>query len=90
MSVYAVTYDLKAILHNYSGLYDELKKSPSWCYYIKDTFLIKTDETVEQIWARVQPHLEKDDFLLIIEVRRNYQGWLPKEAWDWLNTNLLF
>jgi len=26
--------------------------------------------------------------LLIIEVRDNVQGWLPKDAWDWIHKNV--
>ena len=90
MTVYAVIYDLKALLRNYSDLYDELKKSKSWWHYLKSAWLIETDETPEQVWNRIQSHIDKNDFILIIEVRRNYQGWLPQEAWDWANEHVSY
>lgn len=88
--VYAVIYDLKTIFHDYSGLFNELKNSQAWSHYIQSGWLIKTEDTPEQIWNRIQPHIDKNDFVLIIEVRKNYQGWLPKEAWDWINEHVSY
>jgi len=38
----------------------------------------------------VEPTIDKKDFILIIEIRKNYQGWLPKEAWDWINERVSY
>lgn len=83
--VYAIILDLKNIFHNYDDLYEELQNSPSWWHYIKSTWLIRTEETSNQIWNRIQNHITPKDFALIIEVNKDYQGWLPQEAWDWIN-----
>lgn len=83
--VYAVLYDLNGILRSYSSLYEELKKSPKWMHYLNSAWLIQTDETSDQLWSRIAIHIDKNDQILIIEVRGNYQGWMPKEAWEWIH-----
>ena len=55
---------------------------------MQSTWLVITAETPDQVWKRLEPHIDKNDYLLVIEVRDNVQGWLPKDAWDWIHTNV--
>ncbi|MCG5262440.1 hypothetical protein [Cupriavidus gilardii] len=85
MTVYSVSYDLNKAGQNYSALYEELKKSPSWWHYLDSTWLIYTTETAQQLSNRLLMHIDKNDRLLVIKVVRAYQGWLSEEAWKWIN-----
>ena len=85
---YCVSYDLKAPKRDYSGLFDALKKSPKWWHYLQSTWLIQTTEEPNQIWDRLVRYIDTNDYLLIIEVRDNVQGWLPKDAWEWIHANV--
>jgi hypothetical protein len=87
-NVYSVTYDLRTPNRDYTGLYDELKNSQKWWHFIGSTWLIYTDETPQEIWDRISNHIDKNDYALIIEVRNNCEGWLPKDAWEWINENV--
>lgn len=88
MAAYSINYDLKAPGRNYQGLYDEIKKSQLWWHYLESTWIIITNETPDAVWNRLSSQIDKNDFLLIIEVRDRCQGWLPKDAWDWIHTNV--
>ncbi len=88
MKAFLVTYDLKAPLRNYNGLYDALKKCPKWWHFLESSWIVLTDETPTDLWNRFAPSIDSNDFLLIIEVRDNVQGWLPKKAWDWIHENV--
>lgn len=83
--VFAICYTLKVPLHNYGPLYEAIKQSPKWWHFLETTWLVYTSESSEQIMNRLTPHIVSGDFLLIIEVRKNSNGWLPKEAWEWIN-----
>jgi hypothetical protein len=72
---------------DYNPLLEAIKQSPKWWHFLQSTWLIQTTETPNQIWERLRPFIDTNDFLMIIEVRDNAQGWLPKEAWDWIHTN---
>ena len=88
-NVFAVNYDLRVKAKpDYEGLWKELKKSPNWWHYLESTWLVQTHETAHDLWLRILPHIHDRDRVLIIEVRNNSDGWLPKEAWDWINQNL--
>ena len=85
---YTINYDLKAPNRDYEGLYEAIKASPKWWHYLESTWIIATDESVKQVSARLKPHIDDNDRLLVIEVRENFQGWLPKKAWEWLHANV--
>ena len=88
MKAFSITYDLSAPGRDYSGLYEEIKRSSNWWHYLESTWIIVTAEDPNGIWNRLNPHIDDDDNLLIIEVRHNVQGWLPQEAWDWIHSNV--
>ena len=87
--IYSLTYDLHKPGQNYEALKKELKASTNWWHYLQSTWLIYTSETANQLWNRIAPIIDKNDSVLIIEVRNNKQGWLPEEAWKWINSHIV-
>lgn len=87
MSVYVVSYDLNKTGKDYKGVFEVLK-SFGYCKYLDSTWLISTNLTASQVWDKLEPHIDKDDCLLIIKVTAEYHGWLPTEAWDWIKKHL--
>ena len=88
MSVFLVSYDLKRPKQNYTRLYEELQKSQAWWHFLESTWLIETNEAVNTLYNRLARKIDANGFILVIEVKRNYQGWLPKEAWDWMGQRI--
>jgi hypothetical protein len=86
--VYSITYDLKTPGRDYDSLFAELKKSSKWWHYLESTWLIATEETPAKVYERLVSKISNKDRLLIIEVRNHAQGWLPKDAWVWINQNV--
>lgn len=81
--LYAVMFDSKN-KNEILELEEELKKSKGWWSYLERSWLVFTDENPTEIWKRIEEKINKKNSLLIIEVTSNYQGWLPKDAWDWI------
>lgn len=88
MRAFSINYDLKVPGRDYTGLYEEIKRSGRWWHYLDSTWIVITDESAQQIWDRLERHIDKNDFMLIIEVLDNVQGWLPKDAWNWIHENV--
>jgi len=86
--IYAINYDLKKPGQNYNELYEAIKKCGDWWHYLGSTWLVDTTLNAQDIWDRLAPHVDKNDFFLVIGVTRSYQGWLPKEAWAWINARV--
>ncbi|MDI3535476.1 MAG: hypothetical protein PWQ82_1841 [Thermosediminibacterales bacterium] len=89
MAAYLITYDLNTPGKDYSELYEAIKKSCSYyCHYLDSVWIVKSSLSPEEIFDNIHPKMDKNDYLLIIEVKNNKQGWLPKEAWDCLNNHI--
>jgi hypothetical protein len=78
-----VSYDLKSA-RDYTTFYESLKAQGSWWHYLASTWLISTDKSPAQVAEAVRPYIEPTDFLLVTEMGKTYQGYLPKPAWDWI------
>jgi hypothetical protein len=81
--IYAVIYELKDKSRDYTNLYSELKKN-GYMHYLESGWLISTDETPTELANRLHNHMGTEDLFIVIEVIKNYDGWLPPGAWDWI------
>jgi hypothetical protein len=86
--VLLVTYDLKTPSWDYNKFYETLKAQGMWWHYLSSSWLVATSSTPDQLYAALTPHLSQQDWILILPVKKPAFGWLPKEAWDWINVNL--
>ena len=50
--------------------------------------LLRTDESANQIYTRLEPHLDDDINLFITEIGSDHQGWLPHKAWKWIRKHV--
>ena len=81
-----ITYDLNSPGHDYESVIKAIKDCSTgrWCKYWKSAFLIQTRKSVQQVSDAITPFLDKNDKLIVIEVKKNYQGWLLKEEWEYI------
>jgi len=87
--LYLVTYDLNKPVQEYDELYKELKNSGTWWHYLDSTWLISTSESINNLRQRIQAKIDTNDNLLIFDITsKAYDGWLPKEAWDWIRSHI--
>lgn len=83
-----VTYELNG-KRDYANLYSTLKTASSWWHYLESTWLLSTHDDPQTWRERLQSYIDSDaDSILIIEIKNNYSGWLPKKAWDWIKSHL--
>lgn len=88
MNKFLITYDLKnKPTKNYNSLFSAIKSIGPWAHYLDSTWMIKTSLNASQIWNILNTHILASDYLLIIKIDANEKwGWLPKDAWNWLNS----
>lgn len=84
--IYAINYDLKRPGQNYEALHEAIKSSGAWWHYLGSTWLVDTSLNAKGLWDRLAPHVDTNDYVLVIGITRDYEGWLPNEAWEWLNS----
>jgi len=85
-----ITYDLKTP-KDYHDFYEAIKaqgEQGKWWHYMASTWLLSTNKTPQQVADAIRPHLDQQDLFFVCELSPNYQGWLPKPAWDWIHSEL--
>ena len=83
---YLMTYNLKTAYWNYTGFYSGIQNLGPWWHYFDSTWIVKTSYNAQQVYNILAPHISKNDLLLIIEiVPGSRYGWLPQDAWNWID-----
>lgn len=85
--VYMITYDLNSAGQRYNELISAIKGASNgrWCTYWKSSYLIQSPLSPSKIADRLKPYLDSNDRLIVIEVKRNYEGWLTDDEWSYIN-----
>ena len=89
MAVYVISYQQRSTRQDYRSLIEELERCSSWWHYLDDTWLVNTEESATQLYNRLAPYLEGSDSVLIVSAGKDVQGWLPDDAWKWIERELL-
>ena len=80
-----ITYDTVDKTKDLSELETAVKQTGTWWHHISNVWMVQTDED-PNVWSeRIKSLLGPSANVLVIRVSKNYQGWLPKTAWDWLD-----
>lgn len=88
---YLITYDLNSAGQKYTEVISAIKNASdgAWCTYWKSAYLIRSNiSSATEISNRISKHLDANDRLIVIEVTRNYQGWLEHKNWDYINNQI--
>lgn len=85
-----ITYDLKSP-KDYHDFYEAIKAQGTegkWWHYMASTWILNTQRTPQEVVDAIHPLMDSQDFLFVCELSPRYQGWLPKPAWDWIDSEL--
>lgn len=85
--VYIISYDLNKSGQDYQKLYKAIKECSTgiWIHCLDSTWLIKSYKSTSEIQRILKNAIDDNDSLLVMEVKNNYSGWLPKDVWDYLS-----
>lgn len=71
---------------DYTPFFEAIKaNSAQWWHFMESTWIVSTGHSADQFARLLFPYIENTDYVLVARLRREYQGWLPNDAWDWLN-----
>jgi hypothetical protein len=81
-----ITYDLNKTGQNYSKLHNAIKSlGAAWWHRLDSTWLVKTRLSTDQVTTQLKPHIDDNDWLLVMEVKPSTaHGWLAQEDWNWI------
>jgi len=87
LNLFLVTFSLRNPDRDYSQFFVNLRgNAQQWWHFIEQSCVVTTYHDVDTFAKLLVPHIENTDSLLVVEITpHNFQGWLPKEAWEWLH-----
>jgi CRISPR-associated endonuclease Cas2 len=89
MAMLLVTYDLNKPGKDYNDVLKTIK-SYSWARLSESSYAIKTEQTPQQVFDKLKPYLDQNDNLYIINLKKPYAGYGPKEVNEWLDNGLSY
>jgi hypothetical protein len=89
VSVLLITYTLNNQNKDYTSLFEGIKSNCNyWWHYFDTTWIVSTTRGASEYAKLLYPHIETTDRLLVVRITKEHQGWLPKDAWNWLNERI--
>jgi hypothetical protein len=86
MPVLLVNYQLNNKTKDYATFFNAIKGNClAWWHFLDNTWIVSSNLTADQYAKKLFPFFEQTDYLLVVKITMEHQGWLPKDAWDWLN-----
>lgn len=85
---YLVSYDLKSPVESYEPFFNELKQSVNWWHQLNATWTVVRYESLVELAPKLRGLILTNDRILVMPAKGPAEGWLPKDAWDWINTNV--
>jgi hypothetical protein len=88
MTVYLITYDLNRPGQDYTKLHEAIRQCGEWCHPLESTWLVNTNMNATQISNWLLPHMDANDYLLVLLAGNDKAGRIPTVAAEWANQRL--
>ncbi len=89
MAVYEISYDLNKSGQNYDELHEAIKSIGDWAHPLKSTWWVETHNLYsEDIYNKLEPFVDKNDYLFVSKITSDYYGWLKEQFWEWLKPRI--
>lgn len=88
MNLLVVSFSLRNPNKDYDPFFVELRgNSLNWMHYIEQTCLASTYLDEGSMAAKLRVHMDPTDSLIVAKIEpHQFNGWLPKAAWEWLHS----
>ena len=90
MSHFIVSFSAASVSRQVAIEYVLKSESRSWWSYFPSFYIICTDKSLAHWNSTLQCLIDDDTdtfIILTVNLSSPRNGWLPKDAWDWLNSH---
>ena len=85
---YLVCFALNGPPEVYPDFFRELTYCDGWLNYVPGVWIVLTKLTLVSLTARLRPKIRTTDRLMVMPAKGPVDGWLPKDAWVWINKHV--
>jgi len=89
--IYLISFESNEMLHDYSQVVERIKSLGDYQHPMTTLWFVNVNISIDEIYDIVKPLLREKDRLFITEIKdgQNWQGWLAKSFWLWLNKGMV-
>lgn len=90
MNAYLFVYD-KDQITDYNALHERIKTDPNisnWWHYLNSAYILLSNSNANQLAASIRSYFPNGKFLITKITRSDYQGYLARDAWNWILKNV--
>ena len=55
---------------------------------MKSYWLISTPKSADEIYEKLNKHLDKNDHVLVLQASKDFRGWLSLKGCDWIQEHI--
>lgn len=90
MNTILISYDLNTPGQDYDKLIEKLKSYGTYWHHLDSFWIIKTNQTYEQVRDIMETYLDNNDELLVIDITGDPAAWagFSEKGAKWLKDNL--
>jgi hypothetical protein len=87
LNLFLVTFSLRNKSKDYAPFFVAVRGNAlQWWHFIEQSCVVTTNHDVNSYAHQLLPYIEATDSLLVVAITpHEFQGWLPQQAWSWLN-----
>lgn len=85
---YIVAFTLQGPIEAYQDFFVELQSGENWFNYIPGIWIVVSRRSMVYLTASLRAKIRVGDWLMVMPAKGPVDGWLPPQAWAWLNQNL--
>lgn len=87
---YLISYDLNKPGQSYDQLYDAIKAASNeiWCKPLESVYIVRSSLSAQSIYNKLTPYLDRNDRILIVEIKGQSYWCLDKTVSDYLQKML--
>lgn len=94
MKFYTIIYDLRQPGRKYNELYDAIKAvgEGNWQHPMESFWVVALSDyssrNANNLYDEYRKYIDDNDSLIVNRMDiTEYQGWMPKSFWEWINEN---
>lgn len=92
MKAYLLTFDIHYLKFNYRVIHDKITKFSEvtdWFHFMESSYILISKSPASVLGEKIRNVIPEHRFLIVEIDLRERDGWLPKEAWEWIAKNRL-
>jgi|SRR6266446_10830629 len=85
---YIIAYRFTGPPMAYEDFYATIKNYDAWFNYTPNLWIVLTKIPMATVADSLRSKIRTADWLIVMPAKGPVDGWLPEQAWKWVNDNL--